>query len=160
MPKTLYVSDLDGTLLKKDKTLSDYTKSALNRLIKSGAAFTYATARSFSSASPLVCDIDIAIPSVTFNGVFIVDPKSGEHIIENVFSRKSLDLAKKFIKTNNLAPIVYSYIDGRERVSYLENRLSDVSGYVNSKDGDERLRAVSSYKELFEGNVFYLTLLP
>ncbi len=158
MPRTLYISDLDGTLLKKDKTLSDYTKSALNRLIKNGAAFTYATARSFSSARPLVCGIDIEIPAVTFNGVFIVDAKSGEHIIENVFSRKALDLAKKFIISNNLAPIVYSYIDGRERVSYLESRLSDVAGYVNSKDGDERLRAVSGYKDLFEGNVFYLTL--
>lgn len=158
MPKTLYVSDLDGTLLKKDKTLSDYTKAALNGLIKSGAAFTYATARSFSSASPLVSSIDIAIPAVTFNGVFIVDPKSGKHIIENIFSQKSLDAAKKFIRENSFAPIVYFYIDGRERVSYLESRLGEVSGYVSSRKGDERLRAVSSYKELFEGNVFYMTL--
>ena len=55
---TLYVTDLDGTLLKNDKTLSKRSVKTLNRLIKSGAAVTYATARSFTSASPLINSID------------------------------------------------------------------------------------------------------
>ncbi len=155
---TLYVTDLDGTLLKNDKTLSKRSVKTLNRLIKSGAAVTYATARSFTSASPLINSIDFNFPAVTFNGVFIVDPKSGEHIIENIFSKQALRAAEKFIEENALAPLVYSYIDEKERVSYLENRLRDVFNYVNSRRGDKRLRAVSDYKELFFGNVFYITL--
>ena len=51
---TLYVSDLDGTLLRSDQTLSVETVSTLNRLMADGVMFTYATARSFSSAAPLV----------------------------------------------------------------------------------------------------------
>lgn len=155
---TLYVTDLDGTLLKSDKSLSEYTENTLNRLIEGGVRFTYATARSFSSASPLVNRLNLNIPAVTFNGVFVVDPKSGEHIIENVLNKKSLVIAEKFIRENALAPIVYAYIDGKERVSFLEDRLCEVAAYVNSRAGDKRLRAVTNYKELFEGNVFYLTL--
>ena len=32
--KTLYVSDLDGTLLNSDKKLSDKTKKIINQLVK------------------------------------------------------------------------------------------------------------------------------
>jgi hydroxymethylpyrimidine pyrophosphatase-like HAD family hydrolase len=34
--KTLYITDLDGTLLKGDQTLSDYTAEALNQILKKG----------------------------------------------------------------------------------------------------------------------------
>lgn len=155
---TLYVTDLDGTLLKSDKTLSEYSKNTLNRLIENGVCFTYATARSFASASPLVNSLKLNLPAVTFNGVFVIDPKNGEHLIENIFTKKALKAAEKFIRENKLAPIVYSYIDGKERVSYLESRLGEVKAYVDSRASDKRLRAVSDYKELFEGKVFYLTL--
>ena len=45
---TLYVTDLDGTLLRSDATLSPYTVSTINRLTEQGLAFTYATARSIT----------------------------------------------------------------------------------------------------------------
>lgn len=155
---TLYVSDLDGTLLRSDQTLSVETVSTLNRLMADGVMFTYATARSFSSAAPLVSALKLTIPAVIFNGVFVVDPKTGEHLIENVFSEESFELAQDYFIANNLAPLVYSFIDGRERVSYLKDRLDKVRGYVESRRGDKRLRPVRSYRELFKGSVFYFTL--
>ncbi|MGN1423480.1 MAG: HAD-IIB family hydrolase [Oscillospiraceae bacterium] len=155
---TLYATDLDGTLLRSDKTISDSAAQKLNALIESGVLFTYATARSFNSASPLLGKLNLTCPAVTFNGVFVVDPKTGEHIIENVFTDESFETAKRFFIKHDLAPIVYSYIDGRERVSYIESRLDEVRGYVESRRGDRRLRAVEGYGELFEGRVFYFTL--
>lgn len=156
---TLYVSDLDGTLLRSDKTLSEESVSTLNRLMADGVMFTYATARSFSSAAPLVSALKLTIPAVTFNGVFVVDPKTGEHIIENVFSEENFELARDYFITNEMAPLVYSIINGRERVSYLKDRLNEVRGYVESRRSDKRLRPVRSYRELFRGDVFYFTLL-
>lgn len=156
---TLYATDLDGTLLRPDKTISAESVAILNRMIEKGVLFTYATARSFSSASPLVKKLDLSCPAVTFNGVFVIDPRTGEHIIENVFSAKSLDIAKEYIVSNGIAPLVYSYIDGRERVSFLKDRHDDVRGYVDSRKGDKRLRPVNDYAELFEGKMFYITLL-
>ena len=48
--KTLYVSDLDGTLLRSDETLSTYTCDVINELVEKGMLFSYATARSYHTA--------------------------------------------------------------------------------------------------------------
>ena len=156
---TLYATDLDGTLLRSDMSISDETVNLINRMTSEGVLFTYATARSYSSASPLVKKLNLSCPAVTFNGVFVIDPRTGRHIAENVFSAESLKIAVDFFNRLDLAPLVYSYINGRERVSYLADRMEDVSGYVESRRGDKRLRPVKSRKELFEGTVFYFTLL-
>ena len=156
---TLYVTDLDGTLLKNDASISPFSVNTLNSLIEKGVMFTYATARSFSSALPLVRKLNINCPAVTFNGVFVINPQTGEHIIENTFTKKALKSACDFISENNFAPLVYSYIDGAERVSYLKSKTDSVINYLNARKGDKRLHAAESYKELFEGNIFYLTVL-
>ena len=43
--RTLYVTDLDGTLLRDDGTISPYTAQTLNRLISRGMLISAATAR-------------------------------------------------------------------------------------------------------------------
>lgn len=157
---TLYVTDLDGTLLRSDTTLSEFSVKTLNRLIRDkGVMFTYATARSFVSASPLVRELDLSCPAVIFNGVFVVDAKTGKHIIENVYSEECQALAREFFVSESIAPLVYSNIGGRERVSYLESRFEDVAAYVNSRKNDKRLRPVRDYGELFEGDTFYFTII-
>ena len=45
---TLYISDLDGTLLNKDARLSKRSAEIINGLIRRGMLFTVATARSLS----------------------------------------------------------------------------------------------------------------
>ena len=49
--KTLYVSDLDGTLLNSNTALTDTTIETINALVEEGMEFTFATARSITSAS-------------------------------------------------------------------------------------------------------------
>ena len=44
---TLYVSDLDGTLLNSNQTLSPFTIQTINQLVSDGMLFSYATARSY-----------------------------------------------------------------------------------------------------------------
>ena len=46
---TLYVSDLDGTLLGNDTSLSQYSKDTLNAMLDQGLLFTVASARSIAS---------------------------------------------------------------------------------------------------------------
>ena len=45
MEKTLYITDLDGTLLRSDKTLSDFTIREINSRIRRGMLFSAASAR-------------------------------------------------------------------------------------------------------------------
>ena len=39
--KTLYVSDLDGTLLQSDERTSDYTNRVINQMTEKGILFSY-----------------------------------------------------------------------------------------------------------------------
>lgn len=155
----LYMTDLDGTLLRRDTSLSDYTVDTLNRIIGEGARFSYATARSYASAAPLVSRLNLTCPAVIFNGVFVVDSQTGKHLIENVYSRECMELARDFFTRENIAPLTYSFIDGQERVSYLKSQFAAVESYVNARRGDKRLRETDSFKELFAGEIFYFTVL-
>ena len=57
--KTLYISDLDGTLLGSDGTLSAYTHGALNSMLGQGLLFSAPTARSPVSAMPLLSGLNV-----------------------------------------------------------------------------------------------------
>ena len=50
----LYVSDLDGTLLRSNERTSEYTNQVINSLVEKGMVFSYATARSLVTAKKVV----------------------------------------------------------------------------------------------------------
>ena len=107
--KTLYASDLDGTLLDSSGHLSKFTTDTLNGLIADGMNFTVATARSVSSAGTLLDDLNLKIPAVMMNGVFLTDVPSKKQIYVNRFSD---DVAKKVIdvfKKHDRPPMVFSF---------------------------------------------------
>ena len=53
----MVITDLDNTLLRRDKTISGYTISALNRLRERGILIAFATARSNNAASQFTAQI-------------------------------------------------------------------------------------------------------
>ena len=87
---TLYVTDLDGTLMRDDKTISDTTAAILNRLIGQGMPITYATARSIRSASVVTKEIHFQLPVITLNGTIFVDPQTCETIETVSFTGEEL----------------------------------------------------------------------
>ncbi len=70
--KTLYISDLDGTLLDRRAKLTENTVRIISGLIKQGMLFTIATARSLSSIE-ILRELDINLPCVQLNGVLMYD---------------------------------------------------------------------------------------
>lgn len=69
--KTLYVSDLDGTLLNQQSQISDFSASVINRFIDQGLLFSIATARSIGTVFDIIKKIHINIPISLMNGVFL-----------------------------------------------------------------------------------------
>lgn len=72
---TLYVSDLDGTLLRSNEVTSEYTNSVINSLTDRGVIFSYATARSLITAKKVTKGINAKIPLIVYNGAFVIDNK-------------------------------------------------------------------------------------
>ncbi len=72
--RTLYVTDLDGTLLQNDSTLSDYTVDTCNRLISRGMLLSVATARGTIGTQLVGLDrIHFRVPLVLLGGVLLYD---------------------------------------------------------------------------------------
>ncbi len=105
--KTLYVSDLDGTLLRSNETTSDYTNEVINKMTEQGIMFSYATARSMVSAPKVTKGLDAKIPLIVYNGAFIIDNQTGEMILENFFE-EGIDGVLQDLVDNGVYPIVYT----------------------------------------------------
>jgi Cof subfamily protein (haloacid dehalogenase superfamily) len=95
----LVVSDVDGTLLTKDKTLTDASKAAVARLHMAGIGFTITSSRPTIGMRFLIEPLKITLPVGAFNGSSIVDPGMNpieQHLIGASAARTSLDLLGKY----------------------------------------------------------------
>ena len=73
--KTLYVSDMDGTLMGADSRISLHTVDILNDLIAHrGLLFTVATARTTATVVPLMSGIHATLPFITLSGAILWHP--------------------------------------------------------------------------------------
>ena len=70
----LVVSDVDGTLLTKDKTLTESAIAAVRRLHEAGIAFTITSSRPAIGMRFLIQPLQIKLPVGAFNGGCIIDP--------------------------------------------------------------------------------------
>lgn len=78
--RTLYVSDMDGTLLGTDSQLSARTVATLNHIIVDlGGLFTVATARTPATVVPLMQDVRATLPFIVIGGSAMWDPVTGAY---------------------------------------------------------------------------------
>ncbi len=157
---TLYVTDLDGTLLNSDVQISEFTIAAINKMVEEGMLFTYATARSLVSASVVTKGLTTKIPVIAYNGAFIFDAATGKVLASEGFTKPEICYIKGIAKEHNCNPLVYSFVEGTEKVSYNSNRVNEgVQRYLDSRSGDRRLRPLTDDMCLYDGEVFYFTFI-
>jgi Cof subfamily protein (haloacid dehalogenase superfamily) len=155
MSKTLFVTDLDGTLLNSNAQITPYTAEIINKLTDEGLIFTYATARSYLTALKVIGGINFKYPSVHHNGVYIQNPKTGEYLEKCLFDKDIISPVIEKLCEHMLYPLVYAFIDGKERVSWLSGKETEgINFYLSSRAGDKRLRPVKSCKEFFDGGIY------
>ena len=157
--KTLYVSDLDGTLLRSDETTSDFTNKTINELVSKGMLFSYATARSYVTSRKVTKGIDAKIPLIVYNGTFVIDNASGKLLLSNFFGDDVKSLLDDLVE-NNIYPIVYSFLDEVERFSYVyDNCTEGMKDFIRTRKGDQRDNPVNAVSDLYCGNIFYITCI-
>lgn len=157
--KTLYVSDLDGTLLHSDEKTSDFTNQAINQLGEKGMLFCYATARSYQTSHKVTAGLNAKIPLIIYNGTMVVDNVDGTFLIKNFFGKDVIPLLHDLFQ-NHIYPIVYSFIDDIEKFSYIEEKCSEgMKLFTETRRNDKREKIVSSESELLQGEIFYITCI-
>jgi len=95
----LVVSDVDGTLLTKDKTLTDGAKRAARALLAAGIGFTIVSSRPTIGMGFLIEPLAITLPIGAFNGSAIVDAQLKpieQHLIAPEVAQRSLDMLNQF----------------------------------------------------------------
>jgi hydroxymethylpyrimidine pyrophosphatase-like HAD family hydrolase len=157
---TLYITDLDGTLLRGDSSLSPYAVEALNRMIGEGLMFSVATSRARQTTHKLIGTLNLSLPVVLGDGVFITDLATGRHRVIQSMARESWQPLFDLLRERDISPVVFSVIDGAERASYLAGREGGaILRYLADRPGDPRMRPVSGYGELFAGEICHITLM-
>ena len=156
---TLYVSDLDGTLLRSNEKTSEYTNNVINSLTERGMIFSYATARSLITAKKATSGINAKIPLIVYNGAFVIDNLTEDILVENYFDDR-IDFVLDDLFANKVYPIVYAYIDGKEKFSFVPELCSDgTNKFLDSRKGDIRTNAVKEINDLKSGKIFYITCI-
>jgi hypothetical protein len=95
----LVVSDVDGTLLTKDKTLTESALAAVRRLHEAGIAFTITSSRPAIGMRFLIEPLQIKLPVGAFNGGCIIDPDLNPielHTIPAPAVQRSLEVLNEF----------------------------------------------------------------
>jgi Cof subfamily protein (haloacid dehalogenase superfamily) len=95
----LVVSDVDGTLLTKDKTLTEGATSAVQKLHEAGIGFTITSSRPTIGMRFLIEPLHITLPIGAFNGSCIVDPELKpveQHLIPETAARRALEVLNEF----------------------------------------------------------------
>lgn len=158
MSKTLYVTDLDGTLLNKQDRINQTSIDIINELVKKGMLFTYATARSLVSATVVTQGLSMDIPVIAYNGTFIIHPSTGEILSKESFVPEETNQVVEVLEKFGISTLVYAYVEGVEKVSWLVSRENEgIKRYLNLRKGDRRLRPVTIKEELYQGDMFYFT---
>ena len=140
--KTLFVTDLDGTLLTKEQRVSAYSCEHLNRLIGDGLLFTFATARSAESAKNATQGLNINAPVVLYNGGLLYDFATDTTLRAILLNEEEkcdiLDVLNSF----NISPFAYSALEGREKVKWITER--ETEGIIPKRNSSETMYSTST----------------
>jgi 5-amino-6-(5-phospho-D-ribitylamino)uracil phosphatase len=158
---TLYISDLDGTLLNRQAELSPYSLQTLNKLIEQGLHFSFATARTAASALKILREVQFRLPVILMNGVVIYDwPRQRISKVESIDAR-SLDAILAALERFGLTGFLYAMQDGQLTTCYtrLTSRLM-VDFYEERRQKYYKsFEQIASFTEMRSRNTIYCTLI-
>lgn len=131
----LFVTDLDGTLLSTDHTLSPYSLEALNNAMENGLPVCIATGRSYSDILEIIKDFRIRPYIISSNGASIYD-NEGKKIYSISIPKDQVKEIIEYLHGQNLeyevADDEYTYIT-KESLDILHKELEDVGSQDSTK---------------------------
>lgn len=139
---TLYVSDLDGTLLDRNGKLSDRTRLGLSDLLNQGLLFTVASARHVSSIRSLLGDLPLRLPVISGNGAYMGAMTSESHELVRSITPDLAQTIFALIREHDLMPFFSTHGPVGDQLFYHSTHNHGQQCFVEERlrNGDPRLR--------------------
>jgi len=158
--KTLYVTDLDGTLMRNDETISAWTVQTVNKLIAAGMAFTYATARSVESARTIAGGLHLQLPVITRNGAVLADNNTGKHLEKALFTEDEVKRLKQLLPELPECGFVSCFTGDKMIKTHVPgNQTPGLMKSLRSNVGSIGLKPVNCLDDMFCGQPGYVKLI-
>jgi Cof subfamily protein (haloacid dehalogenase superfamily) len=158
---TIFISDLDGTLVRNDISLSDYSRANLRTLLEKGCKFTVASARSVSGIKKILGDLPITLPIINFNGAFLSDYRSGKHQVINALSPPVARELFQQMMREGCSPFISTFDSQQDLLYYNDVANQGSRNYVDERIDwkDERLRQTSDLKATLKDSTICFTVI-
>lgn len=130
--KTLYATDLDGTLLDPTAHLSDESARILRALADHGALVTFVTARTPATIEPILSPASPRLPGVAMTGAAIWNPAERAYDYVAYHNTDDAVLIMEICRRHGITPFVYTLprgtnglivYHGAEKLTDLEHRF-------------------------------------
>lgn len=106
-PVTLYISDMDGTLMGSDSRISVRTAEILNGLADEGVLFTVATARTPATVVPLLTGIRTLAPAIVMTGSAFWDHAERRFFSSSFIPAEEVGRVMEICCSHGISPFVY-----------------------------------------------------
>lgn len=126
MCDTIFVSDLDGTLLQPDAKLSAETIALLNKSISDGKLFTIATARTPATVSPILQDVNMQLPAIVMTGGAIWDKRDNSYSDLKFIERTATEQFIELLHRKNFPIFLFTLVDNLINIYHIGNRFNNI----------------------------------
>ena len=160
MTTTLYVTDLDGTLLGPDGSLSSISASLLTAATDRGVLVTCATARSWTTTQRVLGSFRFALPVVLYNGTFTYDAATDNLLDRNELDSATVRVILSLCEQSGIPPLVYGLEGAHERVSWvtgLEN--AGIRHFWADRPSDPRNSPCADWHALPTSGIFNIAAI-
>lgn len=158
--KILYVTDLDGTLLQPDVTISDESAAILQRLLDAGLPLTAATARTSFSVMPILRGLPFRLPLILQNGAVLHDPQKDRIVSAASIAPEVFLQVLGIYKAHGFNGFVFCVPEDQLRCCYTELTTPHMRRYYTERreNYDKPFDQVETLQMLAERNPVYLSL--
>lgn len=159
--RTLYVTDLDGTLLDAEGVVPAESHATLVRLLNQGTGFTVATARGPRTALRALDGLPLSMPLIAYNGATAVDPEDGSALWWHHFDARVLHPLIGASLAAGVTPLVFWLgPDGSDRISWVRGaETTGIDAFLEARPGDPRLTPVDGWDEIDHDLGFFVSVV-
>ncbi|MBD5094135.1 MAG: HAD family phosphatase [Subdoligranulum sp.] len=132
---TLFVTDLDGTLLDANARLSAQSVELLRPLLREGLQLAAATARSPATVVQLLRPLSLSAPAVLMTGTMLYDLAASRCLATTPISRHAVDALCEFLEYTGQEALAYCVRDGQLTVYYKEIACEFERTFISRRTG-------------------------